>query len=180
MKRTVAAIIAAGLAAGGSAAARAPGAPPNLCLQNERVAFTCTAGKKLISFCASGNVLRYRFGAPGKPEMTYPAQALNTPAREAFRYSFTGYSGGGESRVRFNNSGYEYIVYTAMLGGAWHPDGTRDHRQYDGVLVRRGGKTVGNVRCSIAPDMDLSGLREGLTEEPFDYDVDISRPGDFD
>jgi len=178
MKRTLIAVVVAGLTLGGAAAARAPGASPNLCTANERVAFTCTAGKKLISLCAQGQVLRYRFGKPGSPDMTWPAPALNTPAREAFRFSSTPYAGGGEARVRFTNSAWEYILYTAMVAGEWHDDGTRDHREYAGVLVRRDGKNSANVRCTSHWDNDLFPLGDALTREEFDYDVDITRPGD--
>lgn len=178
MKWTLTAAMAAVLALAGGASARAPGAPANLCLANERVAFTCTAGTKLISLCASGKVLRYRYGKPGKPDITYPAQALNTPARDAFWFSSTPYAGGGEARVRFTNSAWEYILYSAMTAGEWHSDGTRDHRQYDGVLVRRDGVNKSNIRCTRSPDVDLSPLGEILTREDFDYDVDITIPGD--
>jgi hypothetical protein len=178
MKWTLAAAMAAVLAVAGGASARAPGAPANLCLANERVAFTCTAGTKLISLCASGDVLRYRYGKPGRPDITYPAPALATPAREAFRFSSTPYAGGGEARVRFTNGAWEYILYTATMAGAWHADGTRDHRQYDGVLVRRDGVNKSNIRCTRGPEADLYPLGDILTPEDFDYDVDITKPGD--
>ncbi|MBX7249536.1 MAG: hypothetical protein K1X35_10905 [Caulobacteraceae bacterium] len=160
------AAIALGLA-GSAATARAPA--PNLCRPGEVVRFTCKAGAKVISFCGEAAGLRYRFGRPGKPELTYPApgQAAN------FHYSSAAYSGGGEARVRFTNGAYEYIVYTALIAGDWNPDGTRDHDELDGVLVRKGGRNLANVRCTTSPENDLYVLGDDLPRE--DFNVDLER-----
>ena len=69
------AIAGLGLLLAGSATERVPPAPASLCTSSERVAFTCRAGAKIISLCASGDVLRYRFGKPGKTEL---AAAIDT------------------------------------------------------------------------------------------------------
>ena len=173
-------ILAAGaavlLAGGATATARAPGPSANLCTPIERVAYACTAGAKLVSLCALGDGLTYRYGKPGKPELSYPA--AGAAARTAFRFSSTAYSGGGEARVRFTNGGYEYVLYTALIARGWNADGTRDGGTYDGVLVRKRGRNVANIRCTQGPDADLYGLGDMLTREAFDYDVEIGRPGD--
>ncbi len=164
------AIAGLGLLLAGSATARVTPAPANLCTAGERVAFTCRAGAKVISFCASGDVLHYRFGKPGKAELSYPAG--NAPARSVFRFSSAAYSGGGEARVRFTNGGYEYLVYTALIAGDWNADGTRDHEELDGVLVRKGGRKVANIRCTSALENDLYPLGDMLTREDFDIDIE--------
>lgn len=164
------AIAGLGLLLAGSATARVTPAPASLCTSSERVAFTCRAGAKIISLCASGDVLRYRFGKPGKTELTYPTGA--TPARSAFRFSSAAYSGGGEARVRFSNGAYDYLLYTAMIAGSWNPDGTRDHEMLDGVLVRKAGRKVANIRCTTAPENDLYPLGDMLTREEFDIDIE--------
>jgi hypothetical protein len=160
--------LAAALVLAGSATARAPDA--NLCQAGESVEFNCKAGAKVISLCGSGDVIHYRFGRPGRPEMNFPASSQ--PARSVFHYSATGYSGGGEARVRFLNGAFEYVVYTANLAGDWHSDGTRDHEERYGVLVRKGGRNVANIRCTGGSDNDLYVLADRLPEEQFDYDVD--------
>lgn len=165
-----AAMAGVGLLLAGSAAARVAPAPANLCTAGERVAFTCRAGAKVISFCASGDVLHYRFGKPGRAELSYPAG--NAPARSVFRFSSAAYSGGGEARVRFTNGGYDYLVYTALIAGSWNADGTRDHEELDGVLVRKGGRKVANIRCTTSPENDLYPLGEMLPDEEFDIDVE--------
>ena len=165
-----AALTGLGVLLAGSAAARVTPAPANLCVAGERVAFTCRAGAKVISFCASGDVLHYRFGKPGKAELSYPAGAA--PARSAFRFSSAAYSGGGEARVHFTNGAYDYLVYTAMIAGSWNPDGTRDHEMLDGVLVRKGGRKIANIRCTTAPENDLYPLGDMLTREDFDIDIE--------
>lgn len=171
MKRiSYAAMAGIGLMLAGSATARVTPGPSNLCAAGERVAFTCRAGAKVISFCASGQALHYRFGKPGRAELSYPAG--NTPARSVFRFSSAAYSGGGEARVRFTNGAYEYLVYTALIAGSWNADGTRDHEELDGVLVRKGGRKIANIRCTTAPENDLYPLGDMLPREDFDIDVE--------
>lgn len=177
MKWTVAAALAAALLLAGGATARAPGAPRNLCERGERVTFTCQAGAKVISLCAQGQVLRYRFGAPGAVELAYPQDAA--PAKAAFRFSSTYYANGGEARVRFTNGGHEYIVYTATMYGAEVDPGVRDWVVLNGVLVRRDGRNLANIRCTDLEDHDLSPLGAVLPAEVFDHGMDITRPGDF-
>lgn len=165
-----AAVSGLGLLLAGSAAARVAPAPANLCLPGERVAFTCRAGVKVISFCAHGDILHYRFGRPGKAELNFPAG--DPPARSVFQYSSAAYSGGGEARVRFTNAGYDYLVYTALIAGNWNADGTRDHEELDGVLVRKNGRKVANIRCTTSPENDLYPLGDLLPREDFDIDVE--------
>jgi hypothetical protein len=167
MKTITLGVLAAGMVLAGSAAtARAPAV--SLCGPGEVVRFSCKAGAKVISFCGQGAGLTYRFGKPGRPELTYPSAGQSPD----FHYSSTGYSGGGEARVRFTNGGYEYIAYTANLAGDWNADGTRGHEELYGVLVRKAGRNLANIRCTATPDNDLYALGDGLPEEPFDYDID--------
>jgi len=165
-----AALTGLGLLLAGSAAARVEPSPANLCTARESVAFTCRAGDRAISFCRSGDVLHYRFGRRGSPELSFPEG--NPPARTVFRFSSAAYSGGGEARVRFTNGGYDYLVYTALIAGSWNADGTRDHEELDGVLVRKNGRKVANIRCTTSPENDLYPLGDMLPREGFDIDVE--------
>ena len=168
--KPVAVALAAGILLTGSAAAVARAPQSSLCEAGETVRFTCKAGAKVISFCGDGEALRYRFGKPGAPELSFPENGR--PASSVFHYSSAAYSGGGEARVRFLNGSFEYIVYTALIAGSWNADGTRDHEELDGVLVRRNGRNVANVRCTTAPDNDLYVLGDDLPAEEFNIDLD--------
>ena len=177
MKQTITAAVGLTLLLAGSAAAWAPGAPANLCERNERVAFTCQAGAKVISLCGQGRALRYRFGRPGAVELAFPEDG--TPAATAFRFSSTYYAGGGESRVHFRNGGVDYVLYTATTYGAQVDPGVRDLVVMNGVLVRRDRRTLANIRCTDLEDHDLSPLGAVLPAEAFDRGLDVSLPGDF-
>lgn len=58
------------------------------CAADEKIVFSCSMGKKVASVCASKDAakdkgyVQYRFGAIGKPEMTYPEK--KEPANKNF------------------------------------------------------------------------------------------------
>lgn len=125
------------------------GAPPSastLCRAGEEPVLACgVAGGKILSLCASGERLQYRFGRKGVPEMVWPARP--EPANGRFYLSTTMYAGGGEERIRFSSSGFDYVVFQRDIAGDWNKDGTRGHFQDEGVVVLRAGKVVGKKLC---------------------------------
>lgn len=134
-------------------AASAPPAAPSLCVAGEEPVLACAvAGGKVMSLCARGDQLQYRFGKAGAVEMTWPEQP--GPAKGRFRLSTTTYSGGGEERIRFSSGGFDYVVFQRDIAGEWNPDGTRGHFQDEGVVVLKGGRIVGRKLCvgAIAND----------------------------
>jgi hypothetical protein len=152
----------------GSIAATA--APPTLCVPAEVTVFSCSAGKKIISVCASKDAdagrgyLQYRFGAPAKPEATVPADKSIPPAKSAIAGNLM-FSGGGGAYLRFPNGEYEYIVYTA-IGKGW---GAKD-----GVVIEQGGKRRGHVSCNDVPDSIMGPdyfTKLGLAEDKGDFDL---------
>ena len=147
-----------------------PAAPPTLCFTNEVNVFSCGAGKKVISVCASKDAaadrgyLQYRFGAPAKVELTVPAARSVPPAKSALAGNLV-FSGGGGAYLRFKTGDYEYIVYTA-IGKGW---GTKD-----GVAIELNGKRRGHVSCTDVPD-SMMGVdyftKIGLSEDKSDFDL---------
>lgn len=133
--------------------------------------FSCGAGKKVISVCASKDIapdhgyLQYRYGTPGKIEMTVPADKSAPAAKTVIAGSLM-FSGGGGDYLRFKAGDYEYIVYTA-IGRGWG--------EKDGVAIEHNGKRRGHVSCTDEPDSKLgtsfytkAGLAEDKPEQEFE------------
>ena len=145
-------------------------AGPTLCLKDEDNIFSCGAGKKVISVCASKDLapdhgyLQYRFGSPKKVEMTIPADRSVPPAKTAIAGSLT-FSGGGGDYLRFKVGDYEYIVYTA-IGRGWG--------EKDGVAVEQNGKRRGHVSCTDEPASKLGtdfSSKAGLIQDTQEFEL---------
>jgi hypothetical protein len=123
-------------------------ATQSLCAAGQQVVFACSVGAKLVSVCASGDLtagvglLNYRFGPPGKPEMTYP----DGPWRELVRSGTWMFSGGGGAWLAFHRDSFRYIVYTA-IGRGWG--------EKSGVAVEQNGKVISNLPCRDKPTSEL-------------------------
>jgi hypothetical protein len=145
-------------------------AASTLCMSDETNLFSCTAGKKVISVCASKDLaadrgyLQYRFGTPGKVEATVPADRSVPPKSSALAGTLV-FSGGGGDYLRFKAGDYEYVVYTA-IGKGWG--------EKDGVAIEKSGKRLTHVSCTDEPvsklGVDLS-TKAGLKRDPADFDL---------
>jgi hypothetical protein len=91
-----------------------------LCLSNERtiISFQIARSLKIASVC-EGRMqayLVYRFGKPGKSELTYPAKL---DAASWIKFEFSGYARGGgiqndatgDYSIAFDNAGFRYVIY---------------------------------------------------------------------
>jgi len=137
-----------------------------LCTAKEQVIFSCSTGAKLVSVCAAGDLsagvgsLTYRYGPPGKPEMSYPSG----PWRGVVRSGTWTFSGGGGAYLTFRREAFRYIVYTA-IGRGWG--------EKAGVAVEQNGRLLTNQACrdkplsEIGPDFfSNSGIPDDAT--PFE------------
>jgi hypothetical protein len=121
-----------------------------LCTKDERIAFSCSVGRKVVSLCharAKLNdetwVMFYRFGVPGRVELTYPGRAVS--AKKAFTSSLNLWSYDG-SVVRFRVGKYMYSLYgTHVEGGGAIPVETE--LTTSGVTVRRDGRLAFRLTC---------------------------------
>jgi hypothetical protein len=145
-------------------------AAPTPCLDNEDNIFSCSAGKKIISVCASKDLaadhgyLQYRFGSPNKVELAVPADRAVSPANSAVSGTLT-FSGGGGAYLRFKSGDYEYAVYTA-IGKGWG--------EKDGVAIEKSGKRLSDVSCKDEPVSKLGDeffTKAGLKEDKKDFDL---------
>lgn len=143
---------------------------PTLCLPSEDNVFSCGAGKKVISVCASKDLaadrgyLQYRFGLPKKPELTIPSDRSVPPAKSAVSGNLV-FSGGGGAYLRFKAGDYEYVVYTA-IGKGWG--------EKDGVAIEQNGKRRGHVSCTDEPVSKMGpdfSAKAGLNDDKQDFDL---------
>lgn len=106
------------------------------------------AGRKMVSLCSNGPAaapqLAYRFGAPGRVELVYPARG----SAGVFYRTSAPLIGGGITTVGFSRGGYDYSVYakSSQPGGAAGGGGDPDFE--DGLIVSRGGKRLRTLVCS--------------------------------
>lgn len=143
--------------------------PVGLCKAEEKVIFSCpTKAKKIIALCASPNfsakagTLQYRFGTPTKVELQYPETPQ--PAAGKFFASQTGYSGGGELRVRFKNGSVDYFLFDRTIRTGF--SGTNNPEFTSGVIVRT-SKGVTTIKCTDDDGFKASAS-ELLPNEEFD------------
>ncbi|ASU37011.1 hypothetical protein hmeg3_01030 [Herbaspirillum sp. meg3] len=140
-----------------------------LCTAGETPLFQCTIKGKQVSLCSSGGSkddagkLQYRFGTPQKIELSYPDTPQ--PANGKFFKSETGYSGGGEERVRFKNGDYDYFLFerTVRTGFGNGPN----NPEFSAGVITRHGKSVTTRLCS--QDGAMKPASRTLPEEEFEY-----------
>lgn len=123
-----------------------------LCYKNERVIFGCNINQKMLSLCAAiplhkiPDSIQYRFGTHKKIEMEYPNNLEGS--KNLFKHSHTGYSGGGEGRIRFKNKDYEYIIFDRMYRTNFKAGEPNNPAFDSGVVIRRKGKTISQLHCN--------------------------------
>lgn len=134
-----------------SAAGQAQAATPTQCTANERVIFSCATGNKIVSVCASSDLgphtgsLTYRFGSPGRPEISYPPPG---GVRDAIKAGHWVFAGGGGAWLAFHRPPYRYIVYSA-IGRGWN--------EKEGLAVEKDGRVLTNLRCRGEPTANELG-----------------------
>jgi hypothetical protein len=144
------------------AAGQGQAATPTHCATNERVVFSCVTDSKVVSVCASGDgALSYRFGPPGRPEISYPPASESRSLVKAGRWVF---AGGGGAWLAFHRPPFRYVIYTA-IGRGWH--------ERAGVAVEKDGRLLTNLRCRGAEISELGPdffSRAGIADDdrPFD------------
>lgn len=142
----------------------------SLCGKSEIEVFNCKLKNKTLSLCGVGNLkqgseFQYRFGTSKKLELIYP----NAKTQGQFWSSRTTYSGGGESRVHFNNGAFDYILFENTIRTGFG-DGPNDPEFNAGIVTKENGKITSIRHCSNDAQILQSSLKH-MPEEKFDYDV---------
>jgi len=159
-------LLTALLGAGSAALAAKMPLNASLCAADERVYFSCQAGKgpKRIALCgqvtggAGGehDFLQYRFGTREHLEMVYPSSREDSVDKFTFGGAYQKMGRMESKEISFHSGSYDYTVYTMSypLGDA-ESDG---YAHDSGVRVARAGKDVATVKCGGEPREDLGGL----------------------
>jgi hypothetical protein len=147
----------------------AAAAGPSHCATKEQTLFSCSAGRKTVSVCASANLaakegrLQYRFGRPKAPEFAYPPPDADW--RSATRAGVLTFSGGGGAYLAFASGPYRYVVYTA-IGKGWG--------EKAGLAVEKNGRRATSLPCKgretseLGPDLFA---RAGIAEDSAGFDL---------
>lgn len=149
--------------------------PQYLCKDDENLIFGCEIKGKFISICSSKNLSKtvgyaqYRFGKPDKVEFLYPAS--KKPPEGIFFLGSTGYSGGGANIVRFNNSGYEYLIFDSMIRTNYAPGEPNNPEFKAGIVTRHNGKITSTRLCTDNAASIRASAFEAFEREGFDYEV---------
>lgn len=121
-----------------------------LCMPAETPLFTCTLGSRRASVCQTGGKATYRYGRPGRIELS--SQRL-TLAKRSF-------SGGGETQITATNNGYSYTMFDRTTRTAFGADGRNDPKSETGLVVRQGSKRLSSRICDN--DTPISSRSRGI------------------
>lgn len=149
--------------------------PLYLCKANEELIFGCEVKDKLVSVCSSKNLtkttgyVQYRFGTPDNIELVYPKTEISPEGR--FFLSSTGYAGGGANMIRFNNDGYEYLIFDSMVRTHFVPDEPNYPEFKAGIVTRYQGKTTSSRLCEDNDASIRAVAFEVFERENFDHAI---------
>jgi hypothetical protein len=123
------------------------GLPPSVvlcheyCDADEKPVFSCQIKNKKAELCYSkvANSFVYRFKKGNVVQLQYPKMPNGS---DSFKFSSTGYAGGGEAHIRFENDGYTYFIYDKDVKES---DGGLS--SIAGIMAKKGAKTIANMQC---------------------------------
>jgi len=132
------------------------------CRNAEETLYNCPfQDGRVLSVCMDEQIA-YRFGRPGAPELNLE-RAFSS---DSVSYGVDRRRGEGvQTRVRFQNGNYDYVVYSSQTGGR----GDARHPGESGVVVQRSGREVARFECPSASQETLipvALIRDTLQREP--------------
>ena len=120
--------------------------------------FDCSFGaKRVLVTRPAGNMLRYEFGAPGKPEIVI----LGDPAQRTVRYHRTLFAHSENKQLHFVRGDYSYVLFNRWSSPDYDGTGAEDrsglvvshrHRTIAKLICRRGGEFSTVVDLDALPD----------------------------
>ena len=108
-----------------------------LCAPNEVVLASCLIRRKLVSVCGLNRRATYRFGSPGRIELT--ATALHHASQM--------FAGGGESQVVVTRGNYRYVIYDRATRLDSDRAGRRPLQFASGIMILRNGRHLSDTKC---------------------------------
>ncbi len=144
------ALAATGTAMSSAPWPRAATPPAALCRPGETPLFACGIGSKQVAVCGRNGAAVYRFGRPGRVELTSTALTM----------AMRGFAGGGETQITAANRDYRYTVFDRTTRTGFGEDGRHDAAMTSGLLIQRAGRTVAAKACS--GDATVSAKAQGI------------------
>ncbi len=141
-------------------------ADETLCSNSDVVVLSCNIKQKILSVChQKDNKFVYKYGKPHNVELTISSRPL---------YSHNQFiRANEESRLRFHNKGYDYIVYSNDLFTYDNNpyDGTGRYEAGHGVYVVKNNKLLADLKCNKTyPDMgDIYSFRDNFEHEKYSF-----------
>lgn len=102
--------------------------------------FACAFGARQVEVVREGTRLTYRYGRPGRPELTLTGDA----ASGTIFYHRTLYARGEDQTLRFANGDFSYLIFNGWSAPNRYLEGARD---YSGLLVLRHGRVIRRLNC---------------------------------
>ena len=135
---------------------------PECLFAKGNIYFRCVSGMNeyLLSEGDSG-VVSYVNLKNGYVNFIYQEDAV----RNKFRLSSVPMNGGGQTRIKFSNNGYDYYLYEIT-----HHSG-EDYVFKEGVAVVKNGKVISNKECENGDSTVRNVAYDRLTEHEYDFDV---------
>ena len=137
----------------------------SLCSKTEINYSSCRIGKKIASFCLSGEVnknggyLQYRFGTKEKIELSFPERTNQRAS--FFESSDFGFTDGDVRYTAFVIGPHRYIYYQTHIKSTAKTEGRLEH----GLAIVKNGVTIKDMSCSSVSD-GLSGPKSKLLHYP--------------
>ena len=116
--------------------------------------FTCKLGAHAVSVTDDGGQLDYRYGTPGKDEMSIIA-----PAKSGRVLQMEQRFAGMEYQLRFKNGEVSYIVYSS------EGNGRSRAAAVSGLVVMKGAKVLSDKSCSPYADLMLPPASDGVPQD---------------
>jgi hypothetical protein len=110
----------------------------SLCMPNEVIVASCPIRRKLVSVCGRNGIATYRFGRPGRLEVS----------ANAMHHTHQMFSGGGESQIVVTAGVYQYVLYDNSIRTGFGRDGHNDPAFKSGLMVLRNGRRLANMVCA--------------------------------
>ena len=122
----------------------------SLCHPTEQVLFQCALGTRQVAMCSAGapgkELVQYRFGKPGRIELSYPAEPAHGP--DTLVWAYTGFSGGGGMQIHFDNAGTQFVLYSNMVRTGFGSDELNYPMDQLGLFATRNGRLIYDKHCN--------------------------------
>lgn len=109
--------------------------------------FRCAVGQRQATVTLDGERLTYRFGRPGRPEISISGG----PGTGNLSYHRELFARGEHQVLRFRRGDHSYLVHS--LWGA--PSGGSPESVEAGVVIMRGARVLRQLRCTGRADGDM-------------------------